>query len=112
LLADGQTLPFLLLSIPAGLLADRVSRRALMAMAEGVRLASLLAILVAAQTDLLSVPLLWLLSFVGASGTVAYGVTAPALLPRWSTGWAGAANARIELARTSAFAAGPALAAR
>jgi MFS family permease len=37
LLQTGQTLPFLLLSIPAGVLADRMSRRRLMAGAEGLR---------------------------------------------------------------------------
>ena len=43
LLQTAQTLPFLLLSIPAGILADRVSRRGLMASAEGLRVASLVA---------------------------------------------------------------------
>src|SRR5258705_11662027 len=45
LLQTAQTLPFLLLSIPAGVLADPVSRRGLMAWAEGLRAASLVAIL-------------------------------------------------------------------
>src|SRR5690349_10826739 len=44
-LAAVQTLPFLLLSIPLGLLADRVSRRTLMVWAEGLRAISLLALL-------------------------------------------------------------------
>src|SRR5919199_697237 len=44
LLQTAQTLPFLLLSIPIGVLADRVSRRRLLASAEGLRAASLLAI--------------------------------------------------------------------
>jgi MFS family permease len=47
-LSTAQTLPFLLLSIPAGVLADRVSRRGLMASAEGLRVASLVAILILA----------------------------------------------------------------
>ena len=37
LLATAQTLPFLLLSIPLGLLADRTSRRTLMVVSELVR---------------------------------------------------------------------------
>ena len=45
-LQTAQTMPFLLLSIPAGLLADRASRRALMAGSEALRAASLLAILI------------------------------------------------------------------
>ena len=46
-LATAQTLPFLLLSIPAGLLADRWSRRRLMVLAEGVRAVALIALLLA-----------------------------------------------------------------
>src|ERR1700680_3094326 len=45
LLQAAQTLPFLLLALPAGMLADRTSRRLLMAAAELMRAASLLAIL-------------------------------------------------------------------
>src|SRR2546430_4064311 len=41
LLQTAQTLPFLLLSIPAGVLADRASRRRLMAGAEALRALSL-----------------------------------------------------------------------
>ena len=44
-LAAVQTLPFLLLSIPLGVLADRVSRRRLMVGAEALRALSLLALL-------------------------------------------------------------------
>jgi len=44
-LQTAQTLPFLLLSLPAGVLADRKSRRALMTAAECVRACSLLALL-------------------------------------------------------------------
>src|SRR6516225_1257695 len=43
-LQTAQTLPFLLFAIPAGVLADRMSRRTLMAAAEGLRTVSLLAI--------------------------------------------------------------------
>src|SRR5580658_9161670 len=79
LLQTAQTLPFLLFAIPAGLLADRTSRRDLMAFAEGVRALSLLAVLFLAFTGLLTLPLLALLGFIGASGTVAYSVAAPSL---------------------------------
>jgi len=46
LLQTAQTLPFLLFAFVFGVLADRTSRRRLMAGAEAVRAASLLAILV------------------------------------------------------------------
>ena len=110
LLQAAQTLPFLLLSIPAGVLADRVSRRRLMAGAEAVRAASLLVVLALAVSGLLTLPLLALLGFLGAAGTVAYNVGAPALVPALVPRAAlSAANGRLELARSTAFAAGPAL---
>jgi predicted MFS family arabinose efflux permease len=110
-LATAQTLPFLLLSIPFGLWADRHSRRRLMVACEALRGLSLLGLLVALLLGQLSLPLLALLGFVGAVGTVGYSVAAPALLPALvpPDGLA-RANARLELARSAAFAGGPALA--
>ena len=59
----------------------------------------------------LSLGLLALLGFIGAVGTVGYSVAAPALLPALVPSEALArANGRLELARSAAFAAGPALA--
>src|SRR5213076_3354007 len=111
LLQTAQTLPFLLLSIPAGVLADRASRRRLMAGAEALRALSLAGVLTLAHLNLLTLPLLALLGFIGACGTVAYSVAAPALVPALvPAGALAAANGRIELARTVAFAGGPALA--
>ena len=110
LLQTALTLPFVLFAIPAGLLADRVSRRRLMAGAEALRAAALLAILVLIWFDGLSLPLLALLGFVAVCGTVAYSVAAPSLVPSLVPAKSlPAANARIELARTVAFASGPAL---
>jgi predicted MFS family arabinose efflux permease len=105
-----QTLPFFLFAIPIGVLVDRISRRRLMATAEAIRAASLLAILILAQMGGLTLPLLAVLGFLGACGTVAYSVAAPSLIPSLVGPKALAkANGRIELARTVAFAAGPAL---
>ncbi|WP_088279194.1 MFS transporter [Ideonella sp. A 288] len=110
-LATAQTLPFLLLSIPAGLLADRWSRRRLTIAAEALRALSLLALLMAATLGGLSIGLLAALGFIGAAGTVGFSVAAPAwvpaLVPREALA---AANGRLELARSVAFAAGPAAA--
>jgi len=110
-LQTAATLPFLLLAIPAGVLADRMSRRRLMAAAEAVRALALVVTLALAYSGRLSLALLALLAFVGACGTVAYSVAAPALVPALvpPAGLA-AANARLELARTVAFVGGPALA--
>jgi len=92
LLQTAQTLPYLLLSVPAGVLADRGSRRRLMAGAEALRALALAGVLTLTHAGLLTLPLLALCGFVGACGTVAE------------------ANGRVELARTLAFAGGPALA--
>ncbi len=111
LLAAAQTLPFLLLSIPLGLLADRLSRRRLMVAAEGLRALSLLAMLAMVVSGRLSIFWLGVLGFLGAVGTVGFSVAAPALVlvlvPR---DLLARANGRIELARSAAYAAGPALA--
>src|SRR2546422_10474830 len=111
LLQTAQTLPFLLLSIAAGVLAARASPRRLMAGAEALRALSLAGVLTLAHLNLLTLPLLAVLGFIGACGTVAYSVAAPALVPALvPAGALAAANGRIELARTVAFAGGPALA--
>ncbi|MEA2940567.1 MAG: hypothetical protein QOD09_1096 [Bradyrhizobium sp.] len=110
LLQTALTLPFILFAIPAGLLADRVSRRALMAGSEALRAAALLGILALSWFNVLTLPLLALLGFVAVCGTVAYSVAAPALVPSLVPPQSlPSANARIELARTVAFASGPAL---
>ena len=110
LLQTALTLPFLLLAIPAGLVADRVSRKSMMVGAEALRAVALLAILALAQAGLITWPLLALLGFVAACGTVAYSVAAPALVPALvPPAMLGAANSRIELAQTVAFTAGPAV---
>jgi predicted MFS family arabinose efflux permease len=110
LLQTALTLPFILFAIPAGLLADRISRRGLMAGSEALRAAALLAILALIGLNLLTLPLLALCGFIAVCGTVAYSVAAPALVPSLvSPQLLPAANSRIELARTVAFASGPAL---
>ena len=78
--------------------------------AEALRAAALAAILLLIWLGLMTLPLLALLGFVAVCGTVAYSVAAPALVPSLVTPQQlPAANARIELARTVAFASGPAL---
>src|SRR5712671_1561257 len=110
LLQTALTLPFILFAIPAGLLADRFSRRWLMAGSEALRAAALAGILLLIWLRLLTMPLLALLGFAAVCGTVVYSVATPALVPSLVTSeQLPAANARIELARTIAFAAGPAL---
>src|SRR5499427_8955638 len=110
LLQIALTAPFVLFAIPAGLLTDHISRRTLMAGSEAVRAAALAAILRLIWLGWLTLPWLALLGFAAVCGTVAYSVAAPALVPSLvSPQLLPAANARIELARTVAFASGPAL---
>ena len=110
-LAAVQTLPFLLLAIPLGLLADRVSRRRLMLAAEGLRALSLVAMLAMVLADALSI---WWLAGLGCAGGGGWGGSGGAAPGRArAVGRArllGLANGRLELARSAAFAAGPALA--
>jgi predicted MFS family arabinose efflux permease len=110
LLQTALTLPFILFAIPAGLLADRISRRWVMAGSEALRAAALAGILLLIWLGQMTLPLLSLLGFIAVCGTVAYSVAAPALVPSLvASEQLPAANARIELARTIAFASGPAL---
>src|ERR1700757_2111405 len=110
LLQTALTLPFVLFAIPAGLLTDRMSRRQLMAGAEALRALALAAVLGLLWLGWLTLPLLALLGFIAVCGTVVYSVAAPALVPSLVPAeLLPAANARIELARTVAFASGPAL---
>jgi predicted MFS family arabinose efflux permease len=111
LLAAVQTLPFLLLSIPLGVLADRTSRRRLMVGAELLRALSLVVLLAMVLTGQLSIFWLAVVGFAGAVGTVGFSVAAPAMVPALvPRGSLARANGRLELARSAAYAAGPALA--
>ena len=111
LLSAAQTLPFLLLSIPIGLMADRLSRQRLLVAAEVLRAAALVGLAWMAFSGQVSLAGLALLGFVGATGTVGFSVTAPALVPALVPREAlSAANGRLELARSLAFAGGPAVA--
>jgi predicted MFS family arabinose efflux permease len=110
LLQMALTLPFLLFAIPAGLLTDRLQRRTLMAAAEALRAICLLVLLGLIPFGMLTWPLLAVLGFLAVCATVVFSVAAPALVPALvPSGMLPVANARIELARTTAFAAGPAL---
>ena len=111
LLASIQSLPFLLLSMPLGLLADRTSRTRLMALAETLRALALLLLLALIVTGHVSIAALAIVGFMAAVGTVAFSVAAPSLVPALvQVDGLAQANGRLELARSAAFAAGPALA--
>lgn len=111
LLGAMQTLPFLLLSIPLGLLTDRMSRRRVMLASEALRALSLVLLLLMVVSGKISIAGLAVLGFIGALGTVGFTVAAPALVPALVPPELHArANGRLELARSAAYAGGPALA--
>ena len=111
LLSAAQSLPFLLLSLPAGVMADRMRRRRLMAWAELLRAAALFCLPVLLWSGMLSLPLLALIGALTATGTVVFSVAAPALVPGLvPRADLAVANTRLELARSMAFTAGPPLA--
>lgn len=104
-----QTLPFLLLAVPVGLLVDRVSRRRLLLIADAARFPLAAAIAAAAALGVLSLAWLVALVLLIAGFTVLYEVTylsvlpqlvdRPAELPR--------ANRAVEAAHASASLVGP-----
>jgi len=110
-IAAVQSLPFLLLSIPLGLLADRMSRKKLMLLSEILRVLALMVLIAALLVGQISVTLLAVVGFFAAVGTVGFSVSAPSLVPALVTrDNLARANGRLELARSMAFAGGPALA--
>ncbi|SFD41986.1 MFS transporter [Pragia fontium] len=105
-----QTLPFLLLSIPAGLIVDRISKRNLMIGAEIMRAISLITLFLLLISSSMSLILLSLLGFIGAIGTVCYNVASPAYVPTLiPKSRLISANRWLELSRSIAYSGGPAL---
>jgi predicted MFS family arabinose efflux permease len=104
------TLPFVLFAIPIGMLADRWPKRALMADAEAMRALALFVVAGLLAAGRLNLAALGVLGFVAVCGTVVFSVAAPALVPSLvPAAMLARANGRIELARTVAFACGPAI---
>jgi MFS family permease len=109
-LQAAQTLPFLLLSLPLGLLADSSRRSGVMVWGETLRAVSLLILVSLVVSGQITLPLLTTLGFLGSVGTVAYTVAAPSLVSSIvKHAHLPVANGRIELVRSVAFAAGPAV---
>jgi predicted MFS family arabinose efflux permease len=107
-LVAAQGAAWLLVSLPAGVVVDRGSKRGLIV---GAQVAAALACAVAAFAAWQGVgPLLGLASFVGAGGTVVLALAALALVPNLVPARElPKANARLELARAGAALAAPVL---
>ncbi|WP_372424608.1 MFS transporter [Salinarimonas chemoclinalis] len=106
-----QTLPYLLLSIPLGVLVDRVSKRGVMLVTELVRVAALVAILVLVYVDRVEVWSLAVLGFLAAFGSVGFNAALPAYLPALvEKRDLSFYNGRLELMRSLSLMLGPAMA--
>jgi MFS family permease len=111
LVGAAQAIPILVLSIPLGAWVDRRRRRWPMLIASDLARAGLLvSIPLTAALGILSVPLLASIAFlVSVAGTL-FDLSFAGWVPRILSGDAlHRANARIELARSSAFVVGPAV---
>ncbi|AJC23452.2 hypothetical protein RO07_18305 [Pandoraea pulmonicola] len=109
-LQGATTLPFLLLSLPAGVFADRYRRKPLMIATELLRALALLLLFALFRTGTLTLTALAVLGFAMATGTVVFGAAAPSLVASLvGAGDLLAANRKLEIARSVAFTAGPAL---
>lgn len=110
-LSAAQTLPYLLLSLLAGLWADRWPRHSLMAGAEGLRVLLLAAVLLTAFAGTMNLMLLAALGFGLSAATVVFNVAAQAYLPSVVERQdLATANSRLEFARAAAVFLGPGLA--
>jgi MFS family permease len=111
LLQAAAFLPYLLFSLPAGLLADRMRRRPLMIVADVARAAVLLVVPAGIAFGRLSMPVLIALMFVSGAFTVLFDVCYLSALP-WLVGRDRLlpANAALETSRSVAQVAGPGLA--
>ncbi|MWN04781.1 MFS transporter [Gilliamella sp. Pas-s95] len=105
-----NTLPFLLLSIPMGIIADKVSRKKLMIVIEIVCAAAIFILFYLTFSGNLSINKIALFGFFIAIGTVIYSVASPALVASFVIkDQLINANRSIEIAKSIAFTAGPAL---
>lgn len=74
-------LPWLFFAIPAGILIDRIDRRTALAMANGVRTALAVALVVLVATDTLTIWWLYLVIFIYGAFETVYDVAIRAIVP-------------------------------
>ena len=103
-----QMLPFLLISLPAGVWVDRMRRRPILIAGDLVRAVTLLGVPLAGITGHLSMPLLYAVSLVTGAATVFFDVSyqsyMPALVEREHLI---EGNSKMELSRSAAQFGGP-----
>jgi MFS family permease len=110
-LAACERVPFLIIGLPAGVWVDRLRRRRIMVVADLWRAGLLASVPVAHAFGALTMPQLYVVALLTGVGTVffdvAYQSHLPALVPRDRIA---EGNAKLEISRSGAQIAGPALA--
>lgn len=81
LLSATVTLPWLLLAMPLGAVVDRIAKRRLLAIANGIRLTAALALASAIGFEWITFPVLLLATFVFGAGEVLYESTLQSVVP-------------------------------
>ena len=110
LLGVVEYLPFLLLSLPAGVWVDRLRRRPILVAADLVRAAALASLPLAYWADALSIWHLYTVGFVVGVGTVFFDVAYQSYLPSVVTRQElSEGNSKLEVSRSAAQLAGPGL---
>ncbi len=103
-----QMLPFLLISLPAGVWVDRMRRKPILIAGDLVRGIALLSVPIAGITGHLSIPLLYAVSLITGAATVFFDVSyqsyMPALVEREHLI---EGNSKMELSRSAAQTGGP-----
>lgn len=111
LIGAAQALPILLLSLPFGAWVDRQRQRWPILVASDLGRAALIAVVpVAAAAGFLSIPILFVIAFLSSAAGTLFDAAFAGWVPRLLSGdRLHLANARVELARSMAAVAGPAL---
>ncbi|WP_217623758.1 MFS transporter [Streptomyces sp. TRM64462] len=110
LLAAAETLPFLLIGLPAGVLVDRWPRRPVLIVADLVRAVLLAAVPLAHLAGVLTFPLLFAVAMLVGTATVLFDIAYLSYLPDLvDHADLPAGNARLEFSRSAAESAGPGL---
>jgi MFS family permease len=110
-LAAAETLPFLLVSLPAGAWVDRLRRRPVLISGDLVRAVALLAVPITAVSGHLSMPVLYAVALVTGTATVFFDVAYMSYLPSLvDRDQLVDGNSKLELSRSAAQFAGPGIA--
>ncbi|GIH27802.1 MFS transporter [Acrocarpospora phusangensis] len=108
LLVAAETLPFLLVSLPAGVWVDRWDRRRTLIFTDVGRMVVLAALPLAFLFDLLSIPLMLVVGLLVGIQTVFFDIADQAYLPSVvDTEDIPAGNTRLEVSRSIAYLGGP-----